>query len=90
MKKTILAALLLGSLVTGPLMSRESGGKTKIKNAPTWQDIQNKHCGFYLRYPKGSKLERPGDCALKITFPPTPGAEWISETSLTLEVTAAS
>ena len=48
------------------------------------QAVQNKTCGYYLRYPKGSQLDHPSDCVLKITPPSNLYPKWVSELSLTL------
>jgi len=76
-------------MATAPLPSRGADKATRAQSASPWQSIQNRTCGYYLRYPKGSQLERLGACTLKIDPPPFKGQEWIQSVSLTLEVTAA-
>ena len=51
--------------------------------------IQNAKCGYSLRLPVNSGLEKISECSLKITLPPIPGQDWIEEASLTLETSAA-
>ena len=65
------------------------GNEKTAQVASPWVSIQNKTCGYYLRYPKASQLERLSACTLKINLPPFHEAEWIQSASLTLEVTAA-
>jgi hypothetical protein len=64
-----------------------SSGKTKTPSP--FSVLQNKECGFSLRYPKEAKLEIQESCTLKITLPPIKGQEWIKEANITLEVSAA-
>jgi hypothetical protein len=70
-----------------PILARSA--EKAAPSALPWVSIQNKTCGYYLRYPKASTLERLGACTLKVILPPFQGQEWIQEASLTLEVTAA-
>ncbi|HET9870212.1 MAG TPA: hypothetical protein VFR02_06945 [bacterium] len=49
-----------------------------------WETVYNKTCGYWLRYPKGVKWERVGDCSFKLTWPET---AIIAGMTLTLEVT---
>lgn len=78
--------ILLAS-IGAPLLG-QSGEKAGPNSSP-WVSIQNKTCGYYLRYPKTSTLERPGACTLKINLPPFKGEEWIQSVWLELEVTEA-
>jgi len=71
-------ALLLELFTAG---FAEAGQKSK---GPALQSVQNKQCGFYLRYPKASQLEHPSDCALKIIPPAAIWPKWVAEASLTL------
>jgi len=60
-----------------------AGQATKAKPSG-FQTVENKHCGYWIRYPKGSQLEHPSDCALRIVLPATGWPEWIREATLTL------
>jgi hypothetical protein len=85
-RKNTLLALTLVWAATFPSFGKSQDSKTLAGKTPAWKVVQNKDCGFSLRYPKGSRLEKPSDCVLEITLPPTPGAKWIQEATLTLEV----
>ncbi len=68
-------------------LSNIANGKTKIPS--NFSVLQNKECGFSLRYPKDAKLEIQEGCTVKITLPLIKGQEWIKEANITLEVSAA-
>ena len=80
MKKSFVFAITLALGLSAAALAGQDK-KTKTTGLET---VWNKHCGYWFRYPKGSKLEHPSDCALKIILPPTPEAAWISEATLTL------
>lgn len=63
-----------------------SFAKSKPTPTPAFAVLENKDCGFSLRYPKNAKLEIQEGCSLKITPPSTKGQEWIEEAALTLEI----
>ncbi len=88
MKKAVFTTLWL-ALASDPLICQDLGKNSPLPKPSSLLTLQNQHCGFWLRYPKGSRLEWPGDCVLKITLPPPADAPWIQEATLTLEVTAA-
>jgi len=86
-KKANRACVLLMALGLGLIGA--SSGKTKTAAAGTSTVLQDKDCGFSLRYPKEAKLEVQEGCVLKITLPPIPGQDWIREANITLEVSGA-
>ena len=83
MKRTILTLL---ALACATLALAGAGKKAKTGSLQT---VENKTCGYWIRYPKGSQLEHPSDCSLKIILPPFPAQQWISEASLTLSTAPA-
>ncbi len=89
MKKLISLGLTAGFLWVIPNLGECGKKSSKTNNTASTQAIQNKTCGYYLRYPKGSQLEHPETCTLRIILPEFKGQEWIQEASITLEVTAA-
>ena len=79
MKKSGFWLLLLPIVLVSSLFASEGKQTASPNTASITQSIQNKHCGYYFRYPKGSILDRPSDCVLKITLPSFPGADWIQD-----------
>jgi len=73
-----LAALAMG---LGAAAFAAGGKKTKGTGLLT---AGNKACGYWIRYPQGSTLDHPSDCALKITLPLAGYPKWINEVSMTL------
>ncbi len=76
--KNLLFPIALALILLAPFAAQAKKPKTSAT-----QSIQNKTCGYYLRYPKGSTLDRPGDCVLRITLPKAKEA-WVNEQTLTL------
>ena len=69
--------LLLGFFVA----TLAEGKKSKSSGLQT---VENKQCGYWIRYPKGSTLDHPSDCGLKITLPLKDYPKWVNEVSFTL------
>lgn len=84
MRRVISASALFSTaLVLGLAAASIAAAGQKTKKS-SLQSVQNKTCGFWLRYPKGSQLEHPSDCALKIIPPTAFWPKWVAEASLTL------
>ena len=83
MGRNLKDALILSIAFALVLPAIALAGEAQKAAAGGFQTVLNKSCGYWIRYPKGSTLGHPSDCALQITLP-QPGEKWISEESLTL------
>lgn len=84
MKRVLNHRVMLPIFLILGLFTVSFAGTEKDPKGPALQSVQNKQCGFWLRYPKASQLEHPSDCVLKIIPPDTYWPKWVSEASLTL------
>jgi hypothetical protein len=84
MRKAFRNGPFLVILVTLGLGVAAIAGTSKKTKPSAFLNIENKTCAYYLRYPRGSTLEHPSDCALKIILPTKDYPKWISEADFTL------
>jgi hypothetical protein len=83
MKIKLSSRVLYTGVILGLLGVSFSTAEQKPKGSAL-QTVQNKTCGFWLRYPKLSQLDHPSDCVLKITPPASYWPQWVADASLTL------
>jgi len=80
MRKRVVFMIVLALGLSAAAFAGE-GKKPKSADLLT---LENKPCGYWIRYPKKSKLEYPSDCALKIILHSRIGQDWMRQASLTV------